>query len=393
MNPNILAILITVRNANKAVAEVNGVKEALGGATATAQNMASAFKLAASATLVLLGAMKAAGTDEAMRLQLTAITHDASMAMSQMRAVREESERGLFDKEQLFQARKVFDETHSSIKELLPLAEELALRSGKGLDATARVFASLNTGGIARLGAILRQAGLGVDELRGAGLDITKSYQVKSSPGETLRVLREVLGKDSLASALGGSLSAGEKGVMAALADLFRSIGDGLLPFVKPALSFLTQMFKTLTLINDVTYGWLGNIVLAVGALKTISVVLPIMKALIDMEKIAVFWSSLLTILNKPWRTIADGIYLAVEAIKAFASAEKIAAAWTAIMDALSGNWAALAAGAVVAAVVGIAWHFANAGQEDEQERPAERPIRRSDIENQMSRARARAWA
>ena len=377
MNPNILAILITVRNANKAVAEVNGVKEALGGATATAQNMASAFKLAASATLVLLGAMKAAGTDEAMRLQLTAITHDASMAMSQMRAVREESERGLFDKEQLFQARKVFDETHSSIKELLPLAEELALRSGKGLDATARVFASLNTGGIARLGAILRQAGLGVDELRGAGLDITKSYQVKSSPGETLRVLREVLGKDSLASALGGSLSAGEKGVMAALADLFRSIGDGLLPFVKPALSFLTQMFKTLTLINDVTYGWLGNIVLAVGALKTISVVLPIMKALIDMEKIAVFWSSLLTILNKPWRTIADGIYLAVEAIKAFASAEKIAAAWTAIMDALSGNWAALAAGAVVAAVVGIAWHFANAGQEDEQERPAERPIRR----------------
>ena len=372
---------------------MNGVKEALGGATATAQNMASAFKLAASATLVLLGAMKAAGTDEAMRLQLTAITHDASMAMSQMRAVREESERGLFDKEQLFQARKVFDETHSSIKELLPLAEELALRSGKGLDATARVFASLNTGGIARLGAILRQAGLGVDELRGAGLDITKSYQVKSSPGETLRVLREVLGKDSLASALGGSLSAGEKGVMAALADLFRSIGDGLLPFVKPALSFLTQMFKTLTLINDVTYGWLGNIVLAVGALKTISVVLPIMKALIDMEKIAVFWSSLLTILNKPWRTIADGIYLAVEAIKAFASAEKIAAAWTAIMDALSGNWAALAAGAVVAAVVGIAWHFANAGQEDEQERPAERPIRRSDIENQMSRARARAWA
>ena len=393
MNPNILAILITVRNANKAVAEVNGVKEALGGATATAQNMASAFKLAASATLVLLGAMKAAGTDEAMRLQLTAITHDASMAMSQMRAVREESERGLFDKEQLFQARKVFDETHSSIKELLPLAEELALRSGKGLDATARVFASLNTGGIARLGAILRQAGLGVDELRGAGLDITKSYQVKSSPGETLRVLREVLGKDSLASALGGSLSAGEKGVMAALADLFRSIGDGLLPFVKPALSFLTQMFKTLTLINDVTHGWLGNIVLAVGALKTISVVLPIMKALIDMEKIAVFWSSLLTILNNPWRTIADGIYLAVEAIKAFASAEKIAAAWTAIMDALSGNWAALAAGAVVAAGVGIAWHFANAGQEDEQERPAEKPIRRSDIENQMSRARARAWA
>jgi hypothetical protein len=344
--------------------------------------------------VVFLGAsLKAAGEDESMRLQLQALTHDGSIAMSQIRAIRAESERGLFDKEELFQARKIFDETGASIKELLPLSEELALRSNKGLDATSRIFASLEGGGIARLGAVLRSAGLTVDALRGAGLDVTKSYQVKSSPQETLRVLKELLSKDSLSDALGGSLNASSKGAIAALKDLFRSIGDGLLPVIKPALYLLTGLLKTFTYLNDITHGWFGNILLAVGALKTIGVVLPIIVDLVDWFKVLAFWDALLVALNNPWAAIANAIGAVVTAIKALASAEKLAAAWAAILDALDGNWVALGAGAAVAAAVGIAWHFGNA-QEGEKDGPAaERPRRRSDVENLLQRQRAKQWA
>jgi len=394
MNPNVLAILITVRNANAAVEQINGVTGALSGAAQQARLAMIAFRALAVATLFLFGTLKAAGEDESMRLQLTALTHSSSIALSQMQAIRQESEKGLFDKEQLFQARKVFDEVHASITDLLPLSEELALRSGKGLDATARIFASLESGGIARLGAVLRQAGLGIDALRGAGLDVTKSYQVKSSPQETLRVLRELLSKDSLTDALNNSLSSSAKGTMAALKDLFRSIGEGLLPFVKPALSLLEGLLKTLTLLNDITHGWIGNIVLAVGALKTISLVLPIIQSLVLWERLAAFWTGFLIVLNQPWRTIADAIYLVVAATRALITVEALAAVWEAIRAALTRNWVGLAVAGAIAAGAGIAWYGANHSSKNEESvSPAERPTRRSDIESQQQRMRARAWA
>lgn len=394
MNPDILAILITVKGAQQAAAAVAGVEGSLKQTAEQTRLTIGMFKALAAETAVLVASFKAAAEDESMRLQLRAITHDGAIAQSQIEAIRAESERGLFDKEELFQARKIFDETGASIKDLLPLAEELALRSGKGLGSTAQVFASLQGGGIARLGAVLRSAGLTVDALRGAGLDVTRTFQVRSSPQETIRVLRELLSKDSLSDALGGSLSASTKGVLASLKDLFRSIGDSLLPIIKPVLSFIEGLLQRITKLNDITGGWLGRIVAAVAAMKTIAFVLPILQKLVDLEMLAAYWQGILVILNNPWGAIANAILIAVNAVKALASADKIAAAWAAILDAFDGNWTALAVGAAVAAGVGIGWHFLGPHEEEEKEAPAaERPVRRSDIENQMNRARARAFA
>lgn len=394
MDPSILAILITVRNANQAIAQVDGVKRSLDSAALQAMATATAFKILIAATLALGLIFKAVGTDEHMFLMLRGLTHSSDIAMSQIRAIRQESERGLFDKDQLFQARKVLDETGASIKSLLPLAEELSLRSDKGLGEVAKVLGGLDGGGMARLGGFLRAAGITVNQLRDAGLAVTKNYKVSGSPSEVLEGLRKVLGKDDLAGALGGGLSASLKGTFASLTDLFRSIGDGILPIIKPVLGFLTGALKTFTYLNDITHGWLGNILLAVAALKTMAVVLPIMEALVNSVKVADFWFALLGVLNAPWASIAKAIGGVVTVMKALASAEAITATWTAILDALSGNWVALGAGIAVAAAVGIAWHFANAGGSDEQDAPAaERPARRSDIENMMNRQRAKAWA
>jgi hypothetical protein len=331
-----------------------------------------------------------------MYLMLRGLTHSSEIALSQIRAIREESEKGLFDKEELFEARKMFDATGASIKDLLPLAEEISLRSEKGLGEVAKVLGGLAGGGMARLGLFLRAAGLTVNELRNAGLAVTKNYQVSGSPASVLRALKTVLGKDDLAGALGGGLSADLKGTFAALTDLFRSIGDGLLPFIKPVLSFMTGLLKTVTMLNDATHGWLGNILLAVAALRSIALVIPVIIDLVNWVKIADFWFALLDFLNAPWATIAAGIRGAVAAVAALASVEKLAAAWAAILDALDGNWVALGVGAAVAAAVGIAWHFGtgSSAQDNEKNAPAaERPRRRSDIENMMNRERARAWA
>jgi hypothetical protein len=383
-----------VKNANQAVAQVKAVEGSINQAGTAAKNTASLFKLLIAATALLALAFKAAASDERMYLMLRALTHSSAIALSQIKAIRQESEKGIFDKEELFEARKMLDATGASIKDLLPLAEELSLRSDKGLGEVAKVLGGLAGGGMTRLGLFLRAAGITVNELRKAGLSVSKNYQVSGSPQHVLDVLKNVLAKENIGDALGGSLSASFKGIMAALTDLFRSLGAGLAPIIKPAASLLEGLLKTLTWLNDITHGWIGNILLAVAAMRTIAVVLPIMRALVDYEKLAAYWQGILIVLNNPWGAIAGAIVGVAKALMALASVEKVVAAWTAIVDALSGNWVALGAGAAVAAAVGVAWHFANSGGGDERDGPAaERPIRRSDMENMMNRQRAKAWA
>jgi len=228
--------------------------------------------------------------------------------------------------------------------------------------------------------------------LRGAGLDVTKTYQVKSSPQQTLKALKEVLSKDSLTGALDGSLSASSKGAIAALTDLFRSIGDGLMPFIKPVLSFLTGILRLITQLNDLTGGWMTNILLAVAAFAGIAKILPLIEALVGWEELAFWWQAALIALNEPWAAIAAGIGLVIKAIKSLTSVTQIQVAWQAVLDALENNWIAITSAVAVAAAVGVAVHFSNEAAE-EKDAPAEKPVRRSDIENAMQRSRARAFS
>ena len=396
MGENILAILITVRNANAAVSEANRVRDSFSEAGLAAKEAATFFKVLAVATLALGLALRAVGTDEHMYLMLRGLTHSSEIAISQIRAIRAESERGLFDKEELFQARKMFDETGASIKDLLPLAEELSLRSDKGLGEVAKVLGGLSGGGMARLGLFLRAAGITVNELRNAGLAITKNYQVSGSPDQVLKSLKAVLGKDDLAGALGGGLSAELKGTFASLTDFFRSIGDGLLPVIKPILSFLGNVLKIITGINDATHGWLTNTLIVVGAFKGLLFALDLLIKMRGLMKEIAIWEGIIAFLNNPWAAMAAGIAKAVTAMKAFASAEKLAAIWAAILDAFDGNWVALGVGIGVAAAVGAGVYFGGKyfdGGDEKNAPAAEQPKRRSDLEHLLNRQRAKAFA
>jgi hypothetical protein len=329
------------------------------------ENAASGLKALGTEAALSIGALMKAGEDQTMRLQLEAITHSGGLAMDQIRFVRSEAEKGLgFDKSDIFQTVRLFDLAHASLSRFMPLTEELALRSGKSLHETARYIAELSGGGTARLMGLLKPAGITVEQLRAAGLNVNDHYQTTNSAPQILAALEKITSQSSLTGALGGSFMAAYRGDLASIADLLRSIGDGLIPIATPVLQFLGGMVKTITLLNDITGGWASNIVLAVWAFNSISKVLPLLAALIDAEKIAAYWGGIMLFLNNPWGSIVSGITKVVGAIQALANVERIAAAWTAILDALSGNWTALAVGAGVAAAVGVGWYFANRNQD-----------------------------
>jgi len=404
LDPEILAILITVKGAQQAINQINAVKGEMTATVEQTKLLSANLKIMAAEAITAFAALVAAGSDESMRLQLQGITHDASLAQRQIQAIRGESELGLFDKKDIFEATKLFDETHSSIKKLLPLTEELSLRTGGSLQESAKALSSLEGGGIGRLQSLLKNAGISIKELRDAGLAIDTKFKISSTPAQTLEALSKVLGKNNLGSLLGDSFDADIKKVIASVKDLFRSIGDGLLPVSKPVLGFLTGMLKTLTYINDLTHGMVGDALLFISAWMSLSKVIPLLLTFVNLEKISAIWAIVLKAANAPWATLAGFIGTAVTALKAFATMEKLAAAWAAILDALDGNWVALGVGAAVAAAVGVAWYFGNqdhsaagdnpgGGWGGADNPPAERPSRRSDIENMMHRTRANSFA
>lgn len=392
----VLAIKVALSGMEKISRQLKEFIGELGMTDVQLASIKSGFKELGVVVGVVGAALGQAANDDTMRRTLQGITHDGQLARNQMNLIRAEGEGGLFNKDEYFRAIKFFDETKTSMKELLPLSEELASRlGGRGhLSEAARALSSLAGGGVSRMQAILKQAGISVNELRGAGLNVSSKFEISGSPARVLAAMKKILGEGSVSKLLGAGLDAEIQGTIATIKDLFRSIGEGILPIAGPVLGFFKGMIKTMAFLNDLTRGWASNILLAVVAINGIRKVLPLFTALINQEKLAAVWATILKVLNNPWATMAQGIAKVVSVMKALISVEKIKAGWDAIIDALDGNWVALGAAAAVATGVGIAWHYANQEPDkDSAESPAERPTRRSDIENSHSRSRARAWA
>jgi len=395
MNPELLAILITVRQATQAVNQIKSVREQLGLTVEEAKSAVVALRSFAIGAAFAFAGLKSAASDEFMRLQLEGITHSGSLAVTQMQRIRAESEKGLFDKSQIFGAIKLLDETKSSISDLLPLAKELSLRGGGDLTAAAKALGSLNTAGTGNLAGLLRQAGISVRELREAGLPVTANYEIRGTPRQTLEALRSVLAKNNLSNLLEGSLSASAAGTIASLKDLFVSIGNGLLPIIKPVLAFLTSVIQALTWVNNLTGGWLSNMLLVLNAFGTLSAVLPLLVKIGAAERVAAYWAGILAAINLSWKDVQIAIWAAVYAMQAWAAATSLEAVLLAIVDFLLSPIILLVA--AIAAIAGVIGYFSGAfGGSDsgaDGDVPAQQPVRRSDIENQFSRARARAYA
>lgn len=208
---------------------LQGMSAVIGGLRSLSQNVKfSASQIAVAVQGVkelgaevglLVGALMKAGEDETMRLTLQGVTNDAGLALDQIRFIRAETSKGLFDKADLAKTVQLFDQSHESLSRFLPLTEEIALRSHKSLSETARYIAELGGGGTARLMGLLKPAGITIDQLRAAGLNVNEHYKTNASAEQILAALEKITSKDSIMGLLGGSFMAAYKGDLADIVD------------------------------------------------------------------------------------------------------------------------------------------------------------------------------
>jgi hypothetical protein len=214
----------------------------------------------------------AAGNDQALQLQIQGVTGSAALAAKQIAIVRAESEKGILGagKDDLGEAVLLFDKAHESITRLLPLAEQLGVRTGQGVLAAARAISGLAGGGVGRLQGLLRSGGFTPQQLRGAGLDVNSRYRIGSSPERVLSSLERLLSRDQSTSLLGGGIDASGARLSASFTDLERSIGQGLIPILQPLENGLGTVVQFVTRVNDRLSGWPGILLLAYVGIRTL---------------------------------------------------------------------------------------------------------------------------
>lgn len=394
---DVLAIRVSLQGMETVRGGVRGLIGDLGAVSGALTEMKVAAGMAAAALTILGSAVFAAASDERMRLTLEGFTHSASMAEDQMRAIRSISERGLFDKQEIFESIRLFDGAKVALGDNLRLAEQLATRlGGEGhLAQAAKIIAAMAGGGVGRLGMALRNAGLTVEELRAAGLNIDQHFNVRGSPAQALEGLKKALGGDDVMGKVGGSFMAQFTGLMASLKDILVTIGGPLVAVLTPVLMVLREIAIVIAVILGSFHG-LGGAIVAIGSIIWIIGALGKAFALVaDSEKMAVYWGAIFKVLNSGWDAVV-AVIMALRAAWAWLIVEiQFGTIWASIWDALTGNWGRLAAAAAIGIGAGVAvWAGGRAGSKAEDVgAPAERPIRRSDQERQMARGNARRYA
>lgn len=187
-----------------------------------------------------------------------------------------------------------------------------------------------------------------------------------------------------------------------------RMVGNmisGIISFVQP----LVEMFFRL---NEITGGWLTNLLLAVIAINGIAKFIPIltsitawMKGLLSIQVAYNFlvtqWGAIVGIVQKligflkalfTWQTIL----VAVETTRAF-----LAAAMAAAVGNIPGAIAAVALIAAAGIGAAVAWNKfndlgnnaeKNANKPEPAQKPSQRPVRRDDMERLYDRMWGRTW-
>lgn len=353
----------------------------------------------AVALAVAFAGVREWASEERFQVQLRTLTDSLAEYESRLIAIDKIARGGVFSKDDVYDAVLMFERAGQNAEKYMGIVEGLAARRGAGPGAMreAAMLVSMVAGGeTTNLSRRLMTAGIFREELARHGvsdpLNVTADQMMKALQGigeEAQEIARDM--EDAFVSKLA---AAGYQFV-----EMIQTIGGQGAPVIAPLIDGVAWLFETFKNLNIATKGWAGNLVLVSLALNAIVKMLPLlakMKALFSfsaavqgLAKFYIFLTKIIPFLQK-WLRISRWLAL-FRLVRAKAAIAEAAAL---------GNIGGAIAGAAILAGAGVGLYYGaralngamNRSMEDamkpvheaNQGGAGNRPVRRSDIENQM---------
>jgi len=335
---------------------------------------------------------------EIMTAQLTAFTHSAEIAKKQMEAIEAIATRGIFSREEMYDAVRIMDESHVALEGNLEVLQEIGVRMGNITNAAhllERIAGS--TTGMPFIGRQLLAAGITPEMLQEHGV-MMKGMSVLSRKDELMRALKEITSADSVVNKLETTFSAKWKEFINQVRVTGQNIADQVIGPMTVLLKTIDGIADAIDSVNKATHGWFARIALVWIMAEGLSLTL---KAILGTTIIENAWLWAQTAIWAWQQAGANGLLALMEKNLVVMIAESFFAA---IAAAALGNWGPLIGWAAGAATVGLAAgaivHNLNAphkevpgGLNSPDQASHAQPVRHDEVENIYKRMRGFAYS
>lgn len=394
----VLAVEVTMRGVDKLTSELDKMKSQFEGLDGVLDDLKGAFAAIGTVAAVAFAGIKEAAADQEVMARLEAFSGSLQAAEKVMATIDQMGAEGVFKKSDIEAAAVILERAMpGALERNINLVKELGARMGSVSEAASFV-ARLEMGQTSRLMMQLRNAGIGPNALRAAGLNVD-GMEIKNSTAEIVRALEKITGSMAAHERLSKTFNAQWTATVDSIYEAVESVGQPFLAPVQALLSVVTALGKAFKFVNDLTGGWMSTLLMTAIVVTNLTKIWSILTKIAVVEKLIAYWAGIRATIQTGGAammaigTIVDFMrkWLTIE--KALAAVEATRLVIRMALAALTGNWVGLAA---AAAIVGGGAYIAgralgSAGAAGGQD-PARRPQRRDDWENVYKQMYGRAW-
>jgi hypothetical protein len=389
-----LVIAVSTLGTDAAIANLTAITGAIGRMTAAAGASIGNLGMLgiAVAAVGIVGARNAMAT-ESMTVQLEAFTHSAGIAAKQMEAIEALSARGVFHRDELFEAFRILDEGRVPLEQNILLVQELGVRM-HSLSNAAQLLQRIqgSTTGMPFIGRQLLQAGINPEMLQEHGV-MMKGMSVLSHKEDLMRALREITSADNAVTKMEDTFNAKWNQFTNQVRITGQHIASDVMGPMGGVLKIVQGVLVTMDHINTATGGWFAKIGAIMIGVATITAG---MRAILGLTIIETSWMWIQTAIWTMQQAGAAGLLALLEESLIVQIAQSFFAS---IAAAALGNPLPLAGWIAGAALIGgasVAVYNNVKGQMPEMPKGLNspdqdshsRPVRHDEVENVYKRMR-----
>jgi hypothetical protein len=244
--------VVTIKdNTNKILAQERLREASMSVLSGAFRAMTVAASVASAAVIGIFGyAMKQAGDFDRMSATFAGAFGSMEAGVETMKALESYAMKSSFSLDALTQSATGLAASGLSISRFLPLAEKFALVVGgtdpQGLEQVIGAFARIKGGSFGEAMEVFRRAGIGANDLRGQGIQMTKGGEIQSTSEELFRAIERLSqGRISnMAKAVEGSDAVTQSNLADNMGSAWRALGDVLNDEFLPILTEVTKGIK-----------------------------------------------------------------------------------------------------------------------------------------------------